>query len=80
MTITIASVVSAVAFLALGVIGYAVVNRFVYPVARRHHEQAKLTGAHGMSPRTAFLALRTFALVGMPVLGFVLGDRLAALF
>ncbi len=80
MTVSAASIVSAVAFLAIGVFGYALVNRFVYPLVRRHHEEAKLTGRQGADPRLVFSVLRFAALVAMPVLGFLLGDRLASLF
>jgi hypothetical protein len=70
----------ALAFLVLGLLEVALVQRFVYPALRRRHELAKLTASHGTDPSRYMLLIRVQSLVLLPILGFVLSDRLRTLF
>ncbi|MBI2719543.1 MAG: hypothetical protein HY245_03880 [Rhizobiales bacterium] len=74
-----ASLLSGFAFLILGVIELALAQRYVYPALRWRHERAKLTQSQGMEPNRIMTLLRVQSLVIMPVLGFLLGDRLKAM-
>lgn len=76
----IAGLIGALFFTAIGLAELALVNRSVYPALRWRFEKAKLTQSQGISPST-FMALVKFqSLVLMPVVGFLLGDRMKSLF
>ncbi len=77
---TIYSLIGALAFLVLGLIELAVVNRSVYPALRWRYEKAKTTQDHGTDPRRIMLLVRIQSLILMPVLGFLLGDRMKSIF
>jgi hypothetical protein len=74
------SLVGGFAFLLLGVAELVVLQRFVFPVLRWRHEEAKVTGRQGRDPAYMINALRFQSLALMPVLGFLLGGRFKAIF
>ena len=54
-------------------------SRLVYPALRRRHETAKLTASQGPDP-SRYLSLVQFqSLVILPIIGFMLGDRIKSL-
>ena len=73
-------VVGTFLFLALGIVELALIQRFVYPALRWRHERAKLTGSQGADPSRLMTALRFQSLILLPLLGFLLGGRLRAIF
>ena len=76
----IGSLVGALVFLAIGLAEVALVNRSIYPSLRWRYEKAKLTQSQGMSPSTIVALVKFQGLVIMPVLGFLLGDRMKSMF
>ncbi len=66
----------ALIFLMLGIFEVMILNRLLYPVLRWRHERAKLTQSQRIRPGLIINALRFQSLVIMPVLGFLLGNRL----
>ncbi len=65
------------AFLGLGILELIIMQRTLYPALRWRHEKAKLTQSQRIQPEAIINLLRFQSLVIMPVLGFLLGDRLA---
>ena len=63
-------------FLGLGILELIVLRRTLYPVLRQRHEMAKQTQSQRINPEMIINALRFQCLAVMPVLGFLLGDRL----
>ena len=63
-------------FLVLGILELIVLQRALYPALRWRHEKAKLTQSQRIQPDVIINVLRFQSLVIMPVLGFLLGDRL----
>ena len=74
------SLVGALAFLGLGIVELAIVNRALYPSLRWRFEEAKTTQQQGIDPQAILLLVKIQSLVLMPVLGFFLGDRLNSIF
>jgi hypothetical protein len=72
--------VGALAFLGLGVIELAVVNRVVYPSLRWRYEKAKTTQEQGVDPGTIMLLVKIQSLLVLPLLGLFLGDRMKSIF
>ena len=66
----------ALIFLVLGIFEVMILNRLLYPVLRWRHEKAKLTQSQRIRPDLIINTLRFQSLVIMPVLGFLLGNRL----
>ena len=64
-------------FLVLGILELVVLQRTLYPALRWRHEKAKLTQSQGVRPGVIITLLRVQSLIVMPVLGFLLGHRLA---
>ena len=77
---TVYSLIGAVVFLVIGVLELALVNRSVYPSLRWRYEKAKLTQEQGTSPNTIMAIVKFQSLVVMPVIGFLIGDRLKSIF
>jgi hypothetical protein len=73
---TFHSLVGALIFLGLGLIELAVVSRSLYPALRWRFEKAKTTQEQGVNPKTVMLIVKFQSLVLMPIIGFVLGDRM----
>ena len=71
--------IGALCFLALGVLELAFLQHTLYPFLRSRHEQAKLTQTQGIEPNRIMTLIRVQSLVILPVLGFMLGDRLKAM-
>ena len=78
--LTVYSLVGALAFLVLGVIELAVMNRMVYPALRWRYEKAKTTQQQGIEPNRIMTVVKVQSLIIMPLIGFILGDRMKALF
>ena len=70
-------ILGGLAFLVLGILELMVLQRTLYPALRWRHEKAKLTQSQRIQPDLIINILRFQSLVIMPVLGFLLGDRLA---
>jgi len=70
------SILWALIFLMLGIFEVMILNRLLYPVLRWRHEKAKLTQSQRIRPDIIITALRFQSLVIMPMLGFLLGNRL----
>ena len=70
----------ALVFLAIGIAEVALVNRSIYPSLRWRFEKAKTTQSQGMSPSTIMALVKFQSLVLMPVVGFLLGDRMKSMF
>ena len=79
MSAGIYGLIGALIFLVGGLFEVAFFRRLIYPTLRRRHETAKLTASQGPDP-SRFLSLVQFqSLVILPVIGFMLGDRIRSL-
>ena len=67
-------------FLVLGFVELKLVQRLIYPTLRWRYEDAKVTASQGMDPRRIMSLVKLQSLVLMPVLGFLLGDRIRTMF
>ena len=76
----IGGVIGALVFLSLGLAEVALFNRSVYPSLRWRFERAKTTQSQGVSPSTIMALVKFQGLVLMPVVGFLVGDRMKSLF
>ena len=76
----IGGMIGALLFLSLGLAEVALFNRSVYPSLRWRFERAKTTQAQGVSPSTIMALVKFQGLVLMPVVGFLVGDRMKSLF
>lgn len=76
----IGGVIGALLFLSLGLAEVALFNRSVYPSLRSRFERAKTTQSQGVSPSTIMALVKFQGLVLMPVVGFLIGDRMKFLF
>ena len=74
------NLIVALIFLGVGIIELAVLNRSFYPALRWRHEKAKLTQEQGIDPGKIMLLVKIQSLVLMPILGFLLGDRIKSIF
>ena len=80
MTMSIAGIIGALVFLAIGIAELALVNRSVYPALRWRYEKAKTTQSQGLSPSTIMALVKFQSLVLMPVAGFLVGERMKSMF
>lgn len=78
MAVTVLSFTYALAFLFVGLLSLAVVNRLVYPGLRRQYEEAKMTGRRRIAPNLLLSLVKLLGLVVMPVVGFYLGSMVSA--
>ncbi len=76
----IGGMIGALLFLSLGLAEVALFNRSVYPSLRWRFERAKTTQSQGVSPSTIMALVKFQGLVLMPVVGFLVGDRMKSLF
>ena len=76
----IGGMIGALLFLNLGLAEVALFNRSVYPSLRWRFETAKTTQSQGVSPSTIMALVKFQGLVLMPVVGFLVGDRMKSLF
>jgi hypothetical protein len=76
----IAPLVGALAFVCIGLAELALFNRSIYPSLRWRYEKAKTTQSQGISPSTIMALVKFQSLVLMPVVGFLVGDRMKSLF
>lgn len=72
----IGGIVGALVFTGLGLAEVALVNRSVYPSLRWRYEKAKTTQSQVVSPATIMALVKFQSLVLLPVLGFLLGNRM----
>ena len=79
MSFTMGSILGALGFLFIGMAELVLIDRTLYPVLRQRYEQAKVTQSQGVDPSRIMNLVRFQSLVVMPVLGFLLGDRLKAM-
>jgi hypothetical protein len=70
-------ILGALCFLMLGIVELLILRRTLHPVLRWRYEKAKLTQSQGIQPEVIINFLRFQSLVIMPIVGFVLGNRLA---
>lgn len=77
---SLAGVIGALVFLAFGLTELAFVNRSVYPSLRWRYETAKTTQSQGLRPSTIMALVRFQSLILMPAVGFLLGNRMSAMF
>jgi len=73
------NLISAFVFLILGIVELALFGRVVYPLLSWRHEEAKVTQTQGMNPKRIMMLVRMQSLIAMPILGYLLGDRLKAM-
>ena len=71
--------IGALAFLALGILELAVLNRVLYPTLRWRFEKAKTTQEQGTDPKTIMLLVKIQSLLVMPLLGFFLGNSMKSI-
>ncbi len=76
----IGGIVGALLFLCLGIAEVALANRSVYPSLRWRYEKAKTTQSQGVRPSTIMALVKFQGLVLMPVVGFLVGDRMKSMF
>ena len=74
------NLIVALIFLGVGIVELALINRSVYPMLRWRHEKAKLTQEQGIDPSKIMLLVKFQSLILMPILGFLLGDRIKSIF
>jgi len=80
MTAHFYGLLGALIFLVAGLVEFAFFQSFIYPALRRRHETAKITASQGPDP-SRYLSLVQFqSLVILPIIGFMLGDRIKSLF
>jgi hypothetical protein len=80
MSAGIYGLVGALIFLVAGLVEVALFQRLIYPPLRRRHETAKLTASQGADPSRYLSMVQFQSLVILPVVGFMLGDRIKSLF
>jgi len=68
------SLIGALIFLALGVIGLAIYQRFIYPLLSARYERAKVTATQKRDPVRVTRIVYLLGLLVFPVLGFLLGS------
>jgi hypothetical protein len=71
--------IGALAFLVAGLFEVAMFQRLIYPALRRRHETAKLTASQGADPSRYLYLVQFQSLVILPIIGFMLGDRIKSL-
>ena len=74
---TIAGLVGAVLFAAIGIAELAFVNRSIYPAMRWRYEKAKTTQSQGLRPSVFMALVKIQSLILLPLVGFVLGNGMA---
>jgi hypothetical protein len=80
MTAHFYGLLGALAFLIAGLVEVALFQSLVYPALRRRHETAKLTASQGPDPSRYLSVVQFQSLVILPVIGFMLGDRIKSFF
>jgi hypothetical protein len=76
ITLSPVSIVVGIAALIVGFVEVVVADRVIYPSVRRRHEMKKVTGRHGIDPRSVMNVVRFQGLVILPVLGVLFGETL----
>jgi len=79
MTMHLYGLLGALIFLVAGLLEFALFRSLIYPALRRRHEAAKLTASQGPDPSRYVSLIQFQSLVILPVIGFMLGDRIKAL-
>ncbi len=76
---SVGALTGALLFLAIGIAELALVNRSFYPSLRWRYEKAKTTQSQGIKPSTIMALVQFQSLVLMPVVGFLVGDRMKSI-
>jgi hypothetical protein len=79
MSAGIYGLIGALAFLVAGLFEVAMFQRLIYPTLRRRHETAKLTASQGADPSRYLYLVQLQSLVILPIIGFMLADRIKLL-
>jgi hypothetical protein len=79
MTAHFYGLIGALLFLIVGLAELGLFQSLVYPALRRRHETAKLTASQGPDPSRYLSLIQFQSLVILPVIGFMLGDRIKTL-
>ncbi len=74
MDISYLSLIGAFAMLVIGVVDYAILQRFLYLPLRQSYESAKVTADKKLDPDTFWMIMKLVNFVAMPVVGFIFGD------
>jgi hypothetical protein len=61
-----------------GLIALGLYQRWLYPVQRLAHEEAKVTGTQGRDPNVYKITVKIITLIIMPATGFLFGDMMLA--
>jgi hypothetical protein len=72
--------IGALIFLVAGLVELALFKGLIYPALRRHYETAKVTASQRHDPSRVMSLIQFQSLVILPVVGFMLGDRIKSLF
>ncbi len=76
MAFSVYSLIGGLAMLIVGVLDLGVMRTAVYPVMRRRHEQAKVTGSQGIEPNVIMAVFKVVNLVVFPAIGLLFGDAI----
>ena len=76
ITLTPMSFLVGLAAMFVGFVEVILVDRLIYPAARRRHERKKVTGSHGTDPALVMQLIKIQGLVALPILGFLFGEHL----
>ena len=74
MHITLYSLAGALIMLGTGLMLTGVYEKYLYPVHRLSHEEAKLTGRRGFDPRLYLAIFKLLSFIALPVAGFLFGN------
>ena len=74
MVFSFYSLLGALIFLVLGVIGLSIFQRFIYPLLSARYERAKVTATQKRDPVRVTRIVYLLGLLVFPVLGFLLGS------
>ncbi|WP_421695431.1 hypothetical protein [Aestuariivirga sp.] len=77
---SLAGIIGALIFLGLGMAELVLVKQSAYPALRWRYEKAKTTQSQGLSPSTIMAVVQFQCLILMPVLGYLLGNRMTSMF
>ena len=74
MAFSVYSLIGGLAMLIVGIVDLGVMRSAIYPGLRRRHEEAKVTGRHGIEPNVVMAVFKAVNLVALPALGLLFGD------
>ena len=74
LTFSLYSIAGLLIMVGIGLVFLGTYQRWIYPLARRRHEKAKVTGSQGSDPSVTRMVIKITALLILPTLGFLFGD------